>query len=496
MVSSQKGKKELPRFKKRAEPEPSADEINASCRWFITLLIGKSAVWLLIGTLMRGFALVELIFPDLTPATAPALSYGRLCASASTALLYGFAFQALVAISFYSTCLLGRSKIQNRALVYGSIALWNIGVLSGAIGALFGDSTGYEWFELPHYSGTILIAASALFAVGLILLISNRSQPLIHPSLWFGIILPFGMFITITASQLFLVRFPTGGVQQFLIHNWLKNISFNSLLSGEIIGAVFYFLYVSKANLYSRRVALFSFFGLLILGGFGGISPSIPLPRWIFELSRAMYLLMIIPLAATFLNVGLTLLYSKKIGDTKFQPCPSLYFTTALISVGLFIIFGIAESSTTISRIVEFTLFSTGREFLLLFCGVVFTFVGFVETLLPALHNKETTTAAPLQMWIIIGGGLTLCISFLLGGFVQGASYYDYSETFIDAVNSVKPFLFLGLLANTVIVAALLLFLFRNGLIIIRAISSKITNLKELNRSEVIGKTENNDEIL
>lgn len=466
--------------KKLRQEEISSEEIYDSLRWFITFLICKSAGWMLIGAIVKGLALIQLIFPQVVPANA-ALSYGRLSAAASTILIYGFAAQGLFAIAFYSSAVFGKAKIRHCLLSYGALILWNIGVLTGAIGALVGEITGYEWFELPRYTGIILIVAAAMFAVGLTTILAADAEEAIHPSIWFFIVLVYGIFISIITSQLFFIVLPVSGVRQILIYIWLKNILFNVCLCGGVIGAVFYGLSELKFNLYSRRLALVAFFSLIIAGGFGNISPSMPLPRWVYELNSSASLLMIIPLLAAFLNTGLTLFYAKKTGEDKPPPYLLHYFTTALISGALYALCHVSMFSINISRITEFTIFSTGQD-LLLICAVLFVFAGFSEITLPVLHNKSETRGSSVQMWLIIGGGFALAVSFLAGGFVQGANYYDYREKFVDAVNSIKPFIFIGFLAIIIIISGLLLFFYRSGKIVFQSIIIKIDELREMNR--------------
>ncbi|MGC8743465.1 MAG: cbb3-type cytochrome c oxidase subunit I [Verrucomicrobiia bacterium] len=468
--------------KKWRQEEISPEEIYYSCRWFITFLIFKSAGWMLIVAVVKGLALIQLIFPEIAAATA-ALSYGRLSAAASTILIYGFALQGLLAVAFYSSAVFGKTKIQHSLLIYGALILWNIGVLTGAIGALLGDTTGYEWFELPRYTGMILSVAAALFAVGLTTILATRAEETIHPSIWFWTILVYSIFLTIVTSQLFFVALPVSGVSQLLIHIWLKNILFNICLCGGVIGAVFYALSELKFNLYSRRIALVAFFSLMIAGGYGNISPSMPLPKWVYEMNSSASLLMIIPLLAALLNTGLTLFYKKKSAENKSIPYPLHYFSTALISAAFFVICAVSMFSINISRIIEFSIFSTGQDFLLI-CAVLFVFIGFSEIALPMLHNKSEPRGSSVQMWLIIGGGFTLAVSFLTGGFIQGANFYDYREKFIDAINSIKPFIFTGSLAIVIIISGLLLFFYRSGKIVFQSIIIKINELRELNMGE------------
>ncbi|HON07229.1 MAG TPA: hypothetical protein PLW02_03910, partial [Verrucomicrobiota bacterium] len=299
-------KKEMPPKKWQIKEEVSVDEVFNSLRWWGTFQIWNSALWLFITTALIGLALFELVFPELAP-NFSAISYGRLTAASSTALLYGFAFQSLMIIAIYSCAVSNKVRLNGGGLMFGSLTLWNIGVFVAVIAALAGDTTGYEWFELPYYSGTILFLASSLFAIQLALILNNRSVERLHPSNWFWIILFFGLLLLIVFSQIFFARFPIEGAGQILFHNWFKNLAFNVIIGGGIIGSLFYFVpMILQTELYSRRLALCAFFGIAIFGGYGGLSLSMPLPRWVIEVNNMFYLFMIIPFLAVFINLFFT----------------------------------------------------------------------------------------------------------------------------------------------------------------------------------------------
>ncbi len=450
-------KKEMPQKKWQIKEEVSVDEIFHSLRWWATFQIWSSALWLLISIVLIGIALFELIFPELALDFA-ATSYGRLIAASSTTLLFGFAFQSLMIIAIYSCAVSNKVKLNGGGLMFGSLFLWNIGVFVAVIAALAGDTTGYEWFEIPYYSGTILFLASLLFAIQLALILNNRSVKKLHPSNWFWINLFFGLLLLIVLSQLFFARFPIEGASQILFHNWFKNLAFNVLIGGGIVGSLFYFVpIILGTELYSRRLALCAFFCIAIFGGYGGLSLSTPLPRWVVEVNNMSCLFMVIPLLAVFINLFFT------VKNRKNSNIGLRYLYLAIIFWGIYILTGLASVNTEVNQIVEFTLFSAGRDYLLILCATMCAFLGCTEVIFPQFGKEKIVS---FQFYALLFGSLVFSLSYLTGGFIQGANYYDYRVKFTEVIISIKPFIFAALLGCGILLIGSLMFLYRCSAVI------------------------------
>ncbi len=460
-------KKETPPKKWQLKEEVSVDEIFNSLRWWVTFQIVNTALWLFIATALIGLALFELIFPELAMDFV-ATSYGRLIAASSTALLFGFAFQALMIIAIYSCAVSNKVNLRGGALMYGSLILWNIGVVVGVIAALAGDTTGYEWFELPYYSGTILFLASLLFTTQLALILNNSAVERLHPSNWFWIILFFGLLLLIALSQIFFARFPIEGAGQILFHNWFKNLACNVIIGCGIIGSLFYFApMILGVELYSRRLALCAFFGIAIFGGFGGLSLSMPLPRWVIEVNNMFHLFMIIPFLAVFINLFFT------VKNQKSSNVGLRYLYLAIIFWGTYILTGLASMNTEVNQIVEFTLYSAGRDYILVLCATMFVLMGCAEAILPQFSKSGKLS---FQFYLVLIGALIFSLSYLAGGFIQGANYYDYRVKFTDVIISIKPFMFAALLGCGILLGGILIFLYRCSAIMNRLIKTKQLN--------------------
>ncbi|HKI72784.1 MAG TPA: hypothetical protein VKA81_10430, partial [Verrucomicrobiae bacterium] len=139
---------------------PSAD-IDVSCRVAVMVLLACAAVWLVVGSVFGLLASLKFHAPNLL-ADCPWLTYGRVQPAQMNALIYGFAAQAALGIALWMIARLGRMLLVQPGYIVVGAFLWNVGVKLGVFGILIGDTTGYEWLEMPGYASPILFAAYAI----------------------------------------------------------------------------------------------------------------------------------------------------------------------------------------------------------------------------------------------------------------------------------------------------------------------------------------------
>src|SRR6185312_2217401 len=133
----------------------STAEIDASCRVPLFTFFVSGAVWLVIASIFGLIASIKFHSPDFL-ADCAALTYGRVHAVATNALIYGFCIQAGLGVSLWVIARSGMTKVVQPWLIAFGAKLWNFGLLIGVIGILIGDSTGFEGLEIPHYGFVFL----------------------------------------------------------------------------------------------------------------------------------------------------------------------------------------------------------------------------------------------------------------------------------------------------------------------------------------------------
>src|SRR5207237_4071543 len=77
-------------------------------------------------------------------------------------MVYGWASMAGIGTAIWLMARLCRTVLRYPLLLLAGACFWNLGVLLGVCGILFGDSTGYRWLGFAVYAATILSVASTL----------------------------------------------------------------------------------------------------------------------------------------------------------------------------------------------------------------------------------------------------------------------------------------------------------------------------------------------
>src|SRR5881296_612385 len=135
--------------------------IDASTRVPVLMFYASAMVWLLIGTLLAGFVSFKLHSPDWL-SDVSFLTWGRLRPVHMNVMVYGWASMAGIGTAIWLMARLCRTTLRHPLLLIAGGAFWNLGVLLGAGGIIWGDSTGYEWLEFPPYATIVLFVAYSL----------------------------------------------------------------------------------------------------------------------------------------------------------------------------------------------------------------------------------------------------------------------------------------------------------------------------------------------
>src|SRR2546425_1604425 len=284
---------------------PTAD-IDASCRNPVVFLFAKAAGWLVLGSVFGFIATLKFHKPDLL-ADSAWLTYGRVQPAAMNSFLYGFAFQAALGAALWIICRLGRTTLVQPGIAVVGAMIWNLGVAIGVVGILAGDSTGYEWLEMPRYASPILFTAYAIIGVCALLTFHHRREPTLYVSQWFLLAALFWFPWIYSTANLLLVFFPARGVLQAVVDWWyIGNLS--QIWFGFIgLAAIFYFLpELTGRPLYSNYLAILAFWTLALFGGWCGLHYGAPLPAWMPSLSTVFTVLTVIPLIAVAINLNKT----------------------------------------------------------------------------------------------------------------------------------------------------------------------------------------------
>jgi hypothetical protein len=155
--------------------------------------------------------------------------------------------------------------------------LWHLGVLVGLVAILNGQTSGYEWFELPRYAAVILFLAFVLMAIWVFVTYSRRTETALYPSQWFVLAALFWFPWILSTAVLLLQVFPVRGVVQAAVAWWFAGNLLNVWLTLAGLAATFYLCRNSRsavAKSLPRAVRVLDRVALWFLDGHSDAFPA------------------------------------------------------------------------------------------------------------------------------------------------------------------------------------------------------------------------------
>lgn len=439
-----------PSTKPVASPPELLADIDRSCRLPLLVMFFSAFAWLAAGSVLALIASIQLHAPAFF-GECPWFTYGHVRPAANNALVFGFASQAGIAIALWLFCRLGRTPLFAPLAVAITAKFWNLGVTAGVIGIFAGDSTGFEWLEMPRYASSILLVAYAAFGVCAIITFKSRREAVLYPSQWYLFAALFWFPWVYSAAQMLLVAHPVRGVMQAAVNHWFVGNFFNLWLAPLGLAVILYFIpKVMERPLHSRQLALLGFWTLALFGSWAGTHPGAPLPAWVNSVSSAASVLLLIPAVCVALNLFRTI--ASRAPEAKpTRTC--LFMSGSTLGYLLAVVVG---ACAALCPVMEFTHFAAAQSHLMIFGFFALAVAGAAYYIVPRLVQSEFPSAglAKLHLFGGAGGALISAGALIIAGLMQGRGWNNSATPFLDVAASIKPLLLLNTLGVALLAVA------------------------------------------
>lgn len=228
--------------------------------------------WGMAGFLAGLFIALQLAFPLLN--FEPFLNFGRVRPLHTSAVIFAFGGNALIATSFYVVQRTCRARLAFPQLARFVFWGYQLFIVLAATGYLLGISQSKEYAEPEWYVDwwlTIVWVAYLAVFVGTIL---KRKEPHIYVANWFylSFIITVAMLhlvnnIDIPVSLLGSKSYPFfGGVQGALVQWWYGHNAVGFFLTAGFLAMMYYFVpKQAERPIYSYRLSIIHFWALIFL---------------------------------------------------------------------------------------------------------------------------------------------------------------------------------------------------------------------------------------
>lgn len=421
--------------------------VDHSVRFPVLILMGLSLLWLLGATVLSLMAAFKLHTPAFFE-NCEWLTYGRVRPAATTAMIYGWASNAALAIAVWLMARLSQARLLHGGLVIVGALFWNTGVKVAVGGILIGEVLPYEWMAFGGFAGPLLLIAYILMAVWVVNTFRYRQNRHAYVSQWFLLAALFGFPWIFSVAQIMLVHAPVRGTLQAVVDAWYVQNLIGFWLMPVGLAAAYYFIpKVLGKPIHSYYLAVVGFWSLLVAVSWSGPARLVggPVPAWVISAGIVGSVLMLIPVMVTTVNLHMTTLRNAR----EAWISPTLRFVVA--GSMAFSLVGLIWSVTafrTMKEVIHFTLFEEGLNQLTVYGFFSMIAFGSFYFIVPRLLEKEWPSASliSLHFWSSALGLAVMLVGYFIGGVLHGLWMNDpeYFPEFVTIVESIVPYLLLG----------------------------------------------------
>jgi cytochrome c oxidase cbb3-type subunit I len=228
--------------------------------------------WGFVGMTVGVIVASQLAWPDLN--IQPYLNFGRLRPLHTSAVVFAFGGNALMATSFYVVQRTTRARLWGGSLAWFVFWGYQLFIVMAATGYLLGITEGREYAEPEWYVDIWLTIVWVAYLIVFLGTLVKRKEPHIYVANWFYL-----SFI-ITVAMLHLVNnlsMPVSflgsksysafsGVQDALTQWWYGHNAVGFFLTAGFLGMMYYFI-PKQANrpIYSYRLSIIHFWALIFM---------------------------------------------------------------------------------------------------------------------------------------------------------------------------------------------------------------------------------------
>lgn len=418
--------------------------VIASCFWGIAgFLVGDILAW-------------ELAFPVLNM-DMPWTNFGRLRPLHTSAVIFAFGGNVLIATSFYvvqRTC---------KARLAGEIAPWfvfwgyQLFIVLAATGYLLGITQSKEYAEPEWYVDLWLTIVWVVYLLVFLGTIWRRKEPHIYVANWFYL-----AFI-VTIAMLHLVNNATlpislvepksytlfAGVQDALTQWWYGHNAVGFFLTAGFLAIMYYFVPKrAERPIYSYRLSIVHFWSLIFLYIWAGPHHLhyTALPDWAQTLGMTFSVMLWMPSWGGMINGLMTLSGAWD----KLRTDPVLKMLVVSVAFyGMSTFEGPLMSIKAVNGLSHYTDWTIGHVHSGALGWVAYVSFGAIYCLTPWLWGRKGLYSLKLvniHFWISTVGILLYICAMWVSGIMQGLMWRAYTDlgfleySFVETVAAMQPY--------------------------------------------------------
>ncbi|MEO9625070.1 MAG: cytochrome-c oxidase, cbb3-type subunit I [Qipengyuania citrea] len=431
--------------------------------------------WGLAGLLAGVFIAAQLAYPQLN--FEPYLNFGRLRPLHTSAVIFAFGGNALLATSFYVVQRTCRTQLAFPNLARFVFWGYQLFIVLAATGYLLGITQSKEYAEPEWYVDLWLTIVWVAYFVVFVGTLARRKEPHIYVANWFYL-----AFI-VTVAMLHIVNnlaMPVSllgaksysafaGVQDALTQWWYGHNAVGFFLTAGFLAMMYYFVpKQAERPVYSYRLSIIHFWSLIFLYIWAGPHHLhyTALPDWAQTLGMVFSIMLWMPSWGGMINGLMTL----QGAWDKLRTDPILRMMVISVAFyGMSTFEGPVMSIKAVNSLSHYTDWTIGHVHSGALGWVGMISFGAVYHLVPKLWHRERLYSLRLvnwHFWLATLGIVVYAAVMWVSGIMQGLMWREYGAdgylvySFAETVAAMHPYYVLRMLGGLMYLAGALIMAF------------------------------------
>ncbi len=419
--------------------------------------------WGIVGMLVGLVVATELAFWQVNAGIAQ-ITFGRLRALHTNAVIFAFAGNAIFAAVYYSAQRLLKARMFSDTLSKLHFWGWQLIIVAAALTLVSGYSVGKEYAELEWPIDLAIAVVWVIFIINFFGTIFKRREPHLYISMWYYIasILAIAILHIVNSIEIpvsFLKSYPVyAGVQDAMVQWWYGHNAVGFLLTTPFLGMMYYFVpKQAQRPIFSYRLGIVSFWALIFIYMWAGPHHLLytALPEWSQTLGMIFSLMLLPPSWGSMVNGLLTL----RGAWDKLKTDPILKFLAVSVTFyGMSTFEGPMMAIKSLNSITHYTDYTVGHVHSGALGWVGFMVFAALYFMIPRLwrrplHSKQL---AETHFWFGTIGIILYYIPIITAGIIQSLMWKAFDAegllkypNWMETVNAIMPLYYLRIFGGT-----------------------------------------------
>jgi cytochrome c oxidase cbb3-type subunit 1 len=411
--------------------------------------------WAVVGLLVGVAIAAQLAWPELN--LGPYLTFGRMRPLHTSAVVFAFGGNALIATSLYVVQRTSRARLFGGDLAWFVFWGYQLFIVMAASGYLLGITQSREYAEPEWYVDIWLTLVWVAYLVVFLGTIVKRREPHIYVANWFylAFIVTIAMLhvvnnmavpVSLVGSKSYSVF---AGVQDALTQWWYGHNAVGFFLTAGFLGMMYYFV-PKQANrpIYSYRLSIIHFWSLIFLYIWAGPHHLhyTALPDWAQTLGMVFSIMLWMPSWGGMINGLMTL--SGAWDKIRTDPIIRM-MVIAIAFYGMATFEGPMMSIKAVNALSHYTDWTVGHVHSGALGWVGLISFAALYFLVPKLWGRERLYSVRLvsvHVWLATLGIVVYAAVMWVSGIMQGLMWREYDDqgflvySFAETVAAMYPY--------------------------------------------------------